>query len=197
MGRNISRRDRVSLARNVLKDVCIRENVLNGLGKCIQKELADMCSRKKPSLLRQCEPGKKNLCVALLLYHHTHAERLQQFNWDLLRAELEERAPVLHKLLNMCVDVKRKKRPYRSTYRTSNAAALGICAATLLRHKNQHMNALQHIISLILHRGHAGKQVNIGYWCLSLFYFAYFLCRFIADYRGFCYAYLTNKQTHF
>ena len=35
MGRNISRRDRVSLARNVFKDVCIRENVLNGLGKCI------------------------------------------------------------------------------------------------------------------------------------------------------------------
>ena len=116
MGRHISRMDRVSLARNVLKDVFIRENVLNSLCKCIQKELADMCSRKKPSLLRQCQPGKKNLCVALLLYHHTHAERLQQFNWDLLRAELEERAPVLDKLLSMCVDVKRKKRPYKSTF---------------------------------------------------------------------------------
>ena len=48
------------------------------------------------------------------------------------------------------------------------------------------------IISLTLHRGHAGKQVKIGYWYLSLFYFAYFPCRFIADYRGFCYAYHTN-----
>ena len=40
-------------------------------------------------------------------------------------------------------------------FRVSNDATMGVCAAILLRHKNQHMNALQHIVSLILHRGHA------------------------------------------
>ena len=36
---------------------------------------------------------------------------------------------------------------------------LGVCASILLRHKNVHMNALQRIISLVLHTGHSAKQV--------------------------------------
>ena len=44
---------------------------------------------------------------------------------------------------------------------TGSSAVVGVCASVLLRHKNQRMNLLQHILSLILHRGHAGKQVNI------------------------------------
>ena len=83
-------------------------------------------------------------------------------------AELEKRAPVLHKLLSACVDARRRKRPFKSTYRSSNAAAIGISAAILLRHRNQHMNALQHIISLILHCGHAGKQVKTAWKILCM-----------------------------
>ena len=39
----------------------------------------------------------------------------------------------------------------------------GLCASVLLWHKNQRMNLLQHILSLILHRGHAEKQVNVTF----------------------------------
>ena len=86
------------------------------------------------------------------------SEHLEKFRWDDL-AELKSRAPVLHEFLSMYVDVKRRQRSFKKTHRTTNAAVMGVCASLLLRHKNQHMNALQHIVSLILHRGHAGKQV--------------------------------------
>ena len=88
-------------------------------------------------------------------------DKLANFSWDDLASELKNRAPVLHTFLTTCVDVKRRRKTSKTTYRTSNAAVLGVCASILLRHKNQHMNVLQHIVSLILHRGHAGKQVNV------------------------------------
>lgn len=87
------------------------------------------------------------------------SDKLQNFRWDDIVTELKSRAPVLHAFLSMCVDVKRRQRAFKTTHRISNAAAMGVCASVLLRHKNQHLNVLQHIVSLILHRGHAGKQV--------------------------------------
>lgn len=85
-------------------------------------------------------------------------EQLQRFDWNVVSDELQRRAPVLHKMLKVCVDVMRKKRPAMA--RVSNDATMGVCVAILLHHKNQHINALQHLISLILHHGHAGKQVK-------------------------------------
>lgn len=87
-------------------------------------------------------------------------EELEKFKWDDVVNELKVRAPTLHAILHMCVDVKRRKRTAKRSYRSSNVAVMGVCASVVLRHKNQHMNVLQHIISLLLHRGHAGKQVN-------------------------------------
>ena len=45
------------------------------------------------------------------------------------------------------------------SYRPSNSAILGVCAALLLRHRNHNLNAVQRIISIILHGGHAAKWV--------------------------------------
>ena len=84
-------------------------------------------------------------------------EKLERFKWDDVAAELTARAPTLHSVLKMCVEVKRRARP--RSYRNSDVAVMGVRASVLLRHKNQHMNALQNIISLLLHHGHAGKQV--------------------------------------
>ena len=94
------------------------------------------------------------------MYVYYPVDKLENFTWDDLATELKSRAPVLHTILSMCVNVKRRKRSFRTTHRPSNAAAMGVCASVLLRHRNQQMNLLQHIISLILHRGHAGKQVR-------------------------------------
>ena len=83
--------------------------------------------------------------------------KLQNSRWDDV-TESKSRAPVLHAFLSMRVDVKRQQRAFKTTRRISSAAAMGVCASVLW-HKNQHLNVLQHIVSLILHSGHAGKQV--------------------------------------
>lgn len=57
--------------------------------------------------------------------------------------------------------MKRKLRDTRSKIATPSAI-VAVCAAILLRYKNQRMNMLQHMVSLILHRGHAGKQVQMS-----------------------------------
>ena len=123
--------------------------------------MTDLCRKKTPSVFRECQPCKES-SVHVHIYDSICilTEKLRRFNWNVVGDELETRAPILHKLLKVCVEVKRKKRPVKSSFRVGNDAAMGGCAAILLHHKNQHMNALQHIISLILHRGHARKQVK-------------------------------------
>lgn len=97
------------------------------------------------------------------VFRGSSAETLGSFSWDGVADELERRAPTLHAILKECVEVKRRERPSkkrrRGSYRPSNSAVIGICACILMRHKNQQMNVLQRMISLILQRGHAGKQV--------------------------------------
>ena len=48
----------------------------------------------------------------------------------------------------------------RKSWRPSEEAVVGVCAAIMLRNQNVHMNLLQRIVSLILHNGHASKQVR-------------------------------------
>ncbi len=148
LGRSIGRKSRTSIARQSLKDQGIRKKILGYLGKDIQHELTGLCKKSFASVFR----GRS-------------AEVLQEFSWDQVVEELKNRAPTLHTFLNGCVDVKRRERPSKKArrakkaYRPSNSAVLGVCASILLRHKNQQMNVLQCLVSLILHRGHAGKQV--------------------------------------
>ena len=90
---------------------------------------------------------------------------LQSFTWDKLCEELKRRAPTVHSFLTACCDVKQRQRPLKSAKRvtrhTNPSAVVGVCTVVLLRHRNQRMNVLQHLVSLILHHGHAGKQVKL------------------------------------
>jgi len=85
-----------------------------------------------------------------------------------LLSELQLNAPTLYRVLQGCVSVKRlewvmkkgeRKGMVARSYRPSNSAILGDCAALLLRHRNHNLNAVQRIISIILYGGHAAKQV--------------------------------------
>lgn len=122
------------------------------LEKDIQKDLSRVASTKEGcSCLQQ-----KTLSA------------LQNFSWERLHEELKFKAPTLYRVLQGCVNVHRREREGRKgsrTYRPSDSAVLGVCAALLLRHRNQRLNLLQRIISLILHSGHAGKLV-----CCSLLF---------------------------
>ena len=49
---------------------------------------------------------------------------------------------------------------------------LGFCASILLKHRDVHMNAVQHVISLVLNADHSGKQVLLmkcTFACLNVF----------------------------
>ena len=67
-----------------------------------------------------------------------------------------------------CVRVcKERTRKKGGGIRPKDSAVLGICAALLLRHRNHHLNLVQRIMSLILHCGHAGKQVRFSTVCIN------------------------------
>ena len=153
LGRSISRSNRAAIARQCLKDSGIRAKIFLYLEKDVQQELTGMCSKKVASVFRA-----------------SSAEHLHVFSWDQVSEELKCRAPTLHALLSMCVNVKRRVRPSKNSgsvpcsHKPSNSTVLGVCASILLRHRNQCMNTLQRLVSLVLHRGHAGKQVISVCW---------------------------------
>lgn len=151
LARSVGRQNRPSIARQAMRDPKIKKMVLNILEKDVQKELTKMSSKSTNSCLRQ-----------------RHLEALDSFSWDSLLSELQLNAPTLYRVLQGCVSVKRRERVMKKggrkgmvarSYRPSNSAILGVCAALLLRHRNHNMNVVQRIISIILHGGHAAKQV--------------------------------------
>ena len=63
--------------------------------------------------------------------------------------------------------VSKDRRTKPRSYYVSNSVVLGICAAIILRHCNTSMNLVQQIISIVLHCGHAAKQVMESHSCTS------------------------------
>ncbi len=89
---SVARKNRASIARQVMKDRKIKAEVLQILARHAQKEMAAMCSKKRPSLLRGAE-----------------AEDFLSFSWNKLGEEAKSIyiSPTLHQLLRGLVDVKR------------------------------------------------------------------------------------------
>ena len=118
----------------------------------IQKELDAMCSLKSPSMLRRSD------LFALSL-----------FSWEDFNTKVEKTAPNLFALLNGILHVhsppsQRKRRKSDKLCRVNKNAILGFCAALLCRYRNQSMNLVQRLISLVLYRGGANKQVHVRAW---------------------------------
>ncbi len=90
---------------------------------------------------------------------------MKSFTWDALLTELDVHAPTFIQVLKGIVQVKRRLRlqvalkKKRRTYKPSEKAVLGVCASIVLKH-------MQRIVSLILHDGHASKEVNEGIFYL-------------------------------
>lgn len=147
MARSVARRNHPALAKQVMRNSKTRATCLKVLEKDIQKDLTKIASKKwGSSCLRQ-----------------RTLDALESFSWEKLLLELKLKAPTLYHVLQGCVNVRRRERAGRQgkrrVHRPNDSAVLGVCAALLCRHRNQHLNLLQRLISLILHSGHAGKQV--------------------------------------
>ena len=139
LARSVGRKNRASIARQVMNDHKMKDKALDILGRQVQKEMSAMCSKKKPSVLRGDQ-----------------LQDLKDFTWEMLEDEAKLVAPTLHRILKGMVEVKRRIRCPKSTrskkrvYGPSNTAVMGMCMVILLRHKNAHINLVQKIISLIL-----------------------------------------------
>ena len=160
MARSIGSRSHPALARQVIRNPTTRAVCLNILEKDIQKDLTKIASKSQhSSCLRE-----------------TTLSALENFSWEKLHSELRLTAPTFFRVLEGCVNVRRRRRVAKRVRKVNlprNSAVLGVCAALLLRHRNRNLNLVQRIISLILHSGHAGKKVHVHvctciYMCILL-----------------------------
>ena len=145
-----------SIARQVMLKLKTRVNVLTMLLKDLQKELKTMAAKRT------------NFCL-----RHQSVSALKSFSWTQLESEVERNAPTLHNVLKGLTTATRQERSQKRgrkskkhSYHASNSAVFGLCVAVLLRHCNHSMSVVQRVISLILHSGHAGKQVHIHVCCI-------------------------------
>ena len=180
LGRSVGRLNRKSIAQKCMRDRKIKKNIFDLLSKDIQHELTKMCSGKSASPFRTSSRAD-----------------LEDFSWISLTSELEKKAPTLHSVLQICTNVKRRIRPLRTPWkRPSNNVILCVCACIILRHRSQQMNTLQKIVSLILHRGGASKQVELFFLPLLIYFTIMFHTgRFISAYRDCYYALAINMSS--
>ena len=144
LARGIASKSHNTIGRQATKNIMIRQRVLSIIARDIQNEMTALCSKNFNSILRQ-----------------SSFEAIQNFSWKSLSKELQQVAPTLYRVLSGCTNVTRRIRssPKNKKEGHMNETVLGVCASILLRHRNVHMNAVQHIVSLILNAGHSGKQV--------------------------------------
>lgn len=85
---------------------------------------------------------------------------LTTFEWEKFTRELEEYAPSLLKLLRGCIQKQKRPKKVSRQPKYNEDAIVGISIAILLRYRNQRLNLIQRIVSILLYCGHAPKSVS-------------------------------------
>ena len=88
-------------------------------------------------------------------FHSIPVEQLVTFNWKDIAADLEQKAPLLFKVLHSIT----ARNDHRNIVKVGAAHYPGICAAAaiLLKERNREMCGLQSLVSLIMYSCHAEK----------------------------------------
>lgn len=145
--RSFGHRNRKGIARQVISDCRICHHILDELGRVIINELKKLCHSSTPSILRSTTPT--TLCT---------------FLWSAIIKELEALAPTFLHFLRIYTTVKERPahvRRRKKTVRSQANSVIGLCSAIILRHRNQKMNLVQRLISLILYSGHSSTTVGV------------------------------------
>ena len=91
---------------------------------------------------------------------------LEHFTWETVWSELEQKAPTLTAiLLGLAPTSKRESEHIKP--------ALSLCASILLKLRNDKVNLVQSVISLVMKAGHASKQVCLLTQILLVFMMVY------------------------
>ena len=130
-----------SFARRAMLIPPLKKALVNAIASEVRDECQKLCTTiaDRKSILRKTSP-----------------DDLKTFSWSNLSSELHNRAPVFVAILEASVKRPRSQHPDSMSQRS-----IGLAAAVLLRERNQFMCAVQCVISLLLHAGHASKMVTI------------------------------------
>ena len=137
LGRSVGRRDRASIARQVVADRKLLMKTVPLIGKAMAREM--LALRYVDTMLKNSNPSA-----------------LEEFSWKKLLDELRETAPVTTSLLTNSVTCLRLSR----SKKVNTDAIVGLCCGLLARARSQKLNLVQRLISVLLYGGHATKQVS-------------------------------------
>lgn len=151
LGKSLARKSHSELVKHCHEDKKMMEKILCLLVKKIQNEMSSMCSFQVNSILRKKLP-----------------EDLTTFEWEKFTSELEEYSPSLLKILRGCILKQKRPEKVSRQPKYNENAIVGICAAILLRYRNQRLNLIQRIVSILLYCGHAPKSVSYCEICEQL-----------------------------
>ena len=135
MGKCVARGSKKALVDQCYADPETKKFIMKKIGRVLKEEVKKMCSSKVNSVLSS-----------------QSKDVLKTFKWNDLTDELIMHAPTLMNVLYSCTETK--------SSRDNRTAIICTCAAIIFKHRFPHMSLIQRIISLILHAGHCGKQVN-------------------------------------
>ena len=142
LGKMLARGTYKQIATAAWKNPSIKKELTELMARDIDKECNKLCSKKNPSCLRK-----------------TDKESILSFTMQQLYEELEEKAPIFHRMLHAASINK------RSQCRTSNAellnAGTAMAAAICLRNRSKNMIAVQLIVTIFLY--HNNWLVSNGF----------------------------------
>jgi hypothetical protein len=109
-----------------MKCAPVRKLVIEKVLNVVSKEVGDLCSRKKPSMLRQ-----------------TDKDDLMKFSLDQLCEEWKRRAPLFYSFLVTSSATK-------STRNTSWLASVALAGSVLMKQRNSEMSATAYVLGILL-----------------------------------------------
>ena len=130
----LARGSRCAFSRKCLSDRTMRNFIVKGLGRCLQQEVARLCSYDAVSIL-----------------HSKATDSLKNFTWEKLLDEVRESAPILVKFLQSCTKTRKPRR--------NQDAIIGVLVAIMCKHRQPMLSLFQQLVSPILYSGHASKRV--------------------------------------
>lgn len=129
-----------SIAKAALGVVGVMEVITTQLLGILNEECSKLCHKRAGNPFRTIP-----------------VEKLADFKWETMIAELQSKAPLLFKIL-YCLT---SRNDGRNTTKVGAAHYPGICSAAsiLLKERNREMCGLQSLVSLLLYSCHSEKQV--------------------------------------
>ena len=138
LGRAVGRRDRRSIANQIILDKKLAQLAAEKIGKQLQCELVSSVSLSSNSL-----------------YTNKDKQCLKSFKWLALCKDLQRTAPLLSIILQKCIETNRC-----NVHKPDKNVLIAVIAGILLRNRSQLANFLQSVVSMILYSSHCPKQVQ-------------------------------------